>query len=88
MQPYGSVISFDVGSNPVRMRVRLSHHVEIKRKFTADYGLPPVMEELDSSTSSVVFTFDPSVDAETFLRHLRTMTPEQYEDTALYRQQQ
>lgn len=78
MTPYGSKISYDTTATPIKMTV--SHDVleGVTRQFSESYKLP--FQVLPSETGNAsTLVFDNSVDEETFLRHLRTTTPEHYE---------
>lgn len=57
-----------------------SRYEAIRHKFVTDYGLRPASEEADLVNNSIVATFHESVDKHTFLRHLQTLTPAQYEE--------
>lgn len=79
MNDYGSEITFDVSNNPIKLSVSFRLHEAVKRKFIEDYGLKPIGEEWGTENcDKVTIIFDYSLDASTFLRHLHTMSPEQY----------
>ena len=80
MQPYGSAISYDTSRHPIRMIIDSSRYEAIKHKFVTDYGLPPASEEADLANNYVEVALHESVDEHTFLLHLRTMSPTQYEE--------
>lgn len=77
MTNYGSMMEYDVTQTPIVMSVANEILEGVRKKFENDYRLPFTL-----STSTIedegVFTFDESVDAETFLRHLKTASPEEY----------
>lgn len=79
MKRYGSIISYDIISHPIRMIISSLSYPAVRHKFVTDYGLLPVSEEADLEKGYVEVTFHESVDAHTFLRHLQTMSPSQYE---------
>ncbi len=76
MTQYGPLISYDVSSVPVRMTVAYSISERVNRIFRENYRLPinTVVEQGDQ----LKFEFEESVDPDTFLRHLRTGSPEDY----------
>lgn len=78
MTPYGSKISYDTNETPITMAVDNDIVEGVERQFDENYSLPFTVASSDAGNSSV-FTFDASVDAETFLRHLHTASPEHYE---------
>lgn len=78
MTPYGSKIRFDATATPIKMTVANDILEVVKSRFDVDYSLPfRVLPSDEDNISTLVF--DDSVDAETFLRHLATAAPEEYE---------
>ena len=75
MTSYGSMLAYDTEQTPIVMKVKKPLLDVMVKKFERDYRLPFMLSEADGEG---VFTFDESVDAETFLRHLKTATPEDY----------
>lgn len=82
MKSYGPKIQYDSSSIPIKMSIPIGMSKAMRHKFTVDYGLPPISEGTSSGELRIVYTFHESVDEYTFIRHLQTMTPEQYEDLA------
>ncbi|WP_323953311.1 hypothetical protein [Aeromonas hydrophila] len=83
MNYYGSEITFHISNKPIKLSVSFRLHEAVKRKFIEDYGLKPIGEEWGTENCDfITIFFDHSLDASTFLRHLHTMTPEQYEALA------
>ncbi len=78
MTPYGSKISYDTTVTPIKMTVNNDIVEGVRRQFSENYSLPFTVSPSEESNVSI-FVFDSSVDAETFLRHLKTATPEHYE---------
>lgn len=76
MSQYGPLISYDVSSVPITMTVAASIVKPVEQVFRENYCLP--IDRVDHQGDQVTFTFNESVDAATFLRHLKTGTPEQY----------
>ncbi|HDO1312070.1 hypothetical protein ACE1B4_17935 [Aeromonas veronii] len=83
MENYGSEITFDISNKPIKLSVSLRLYEAVKRKFTEDYGLKPIREEWGTEDwEQITMCFDNSLDPSSFLRHLHTMSPEQYEALA------
>ena len=76
MKQYGPLISYDASSTPVTMTVSNTIVKRVEQVFRENYRLPIVSVTHQGEHS--VFTFNDSVDDETFLRHLKTGTPEEY----------
>lgn len=81
MATYGSMIEYDTAETPIVMKVDEPLVKTMENKFEQDYGLPFTID-VAAEDKKGVFTFDESVDAETFLRHLKTASPEEYEALA------
>lgn len=76
MNEYGPLIRYDISRANITMTVstRIVKHVE--QLFRDNYRLP--IDHVVQQGDQITFTFNESVDAETFLRHLGTGTPEEY----------
>lgn len=77
MVSYGSMIEYDTSASPITMSVNEKIAKQVMFKFERDYNLP-FSHATSSDGSRVTLTFEDSVDAETFLRHLKTATPDEY----------
>lgn len=83
MESYGSELKYDISTLPIELAVTYRLFEAVKNKFIVDYGLKPQGEGMvPHYRDGFVMTFNKNVDAFTFLRHLRTLTPEQYEALA------
>ena len=76
MSQYGPLISYDVSTIPITMTVSTAIVKKVEQIFRENYCLP--IDNAAQSGEHVTFTFNESVDVETFLRHLKTGTPEEY----------
>jgi hypothetical protein len=71
------MIDYDTTQTPIVMKVEKPILDVMVKKFENDYRLPFTLSVAEADSKGV-FTFDESVNAETFLRHLKTGTPEDY----------
>lgn len=78
MQKYGNEIQYDITKKEILLEVSTRLAQAVREKFTKDYGLNPMFEEVDFGGTHK-FVFNKSIDSETFLRHLYTMSAKQYE---------
>jgi hypothetical protein len=76
MSQYGPLISYDASTVPITMTVSTAIVKKVEQIFRDNYCLP--IDHAAQSGDHVTFTFNESVDRDTFLRHLETGTPEEY----------
>ncbi|WP_345845611.1 hypothetical protein [Shewanella algae] len=83
MTEFGQNIKFDWLGSSIRIFFSSRELFDaVKNKFIIDYGLRPVGDGF-CFENGFYMILDSSVDMETFIRHLFTMSPKQYDDLVI-----